>query len=87
MVLNSAKMDQSEDETQLLLQNKPISRVNSFKYLGIHITANNKNKNHLNKRKTAVHNAKFKLDTVGILDSVLVQTQRDECIARTYCRC
>ena len=36
MILNAFKSE-DEDETQLLLQNKPISRVSSFKYLGIHI--------------------------------------------------
>ena len=67
MILNAVKSE-DEDETQLLLQNNPISRVSSFKYLGIHLSANHKNTNHLNKRKTAVQDAKFKLNTIGILD-------------------
>lgn len=63
--------DQMEDQWEgaLLLQNAPISEVETFKHLGVQISASGKVAEYIKRRVSATYLAIQRLDNIGLTDN------------------
>lgn len=77
MIFNNSVIRKSDEnkcdlwQEELFLNEIKITQVKSMKYLGVIITEDDKNTEHINKRKKSVYAALAKIKTLGTLSNIL----------------